>query len=141
MELYPGFSLYRGLYEFAQYSFTGNYMGTDGMRWEDLSDSTNGMRDVLIIMFLEWLIVLFVAYYIDQVVSSGNGVKRSPLFFLQNLRRKKPISSFRKPSLKRQGSRVFIEMEKADVSEEVTSYIVVSHFLAEVLEEVLAFIR
>ncbi|KAJ9677375.1 hypothetical protein PVL29_022384 [Vitis rotundifolia] len=118
MELYPGFSLYRGLYEFAQYSFTGDYMGTDGMRWGDLSDSTNGMRDVLIIMFVEWLIVLFVAYYIDQVVSSGNGVKRSPLFFLQNFLKKKPMSSFRKPSLKRQGSKVFVQMEKADVSQE-----------------------
>ncbi|XP_034673216.1 ABC transporter A family member 7-like isoform X2 [Vitis riparia] len=118
MELYPGFSLYRGLYEFAQYSFTGNYMGTDGMRWGDLSDSTNGMRDILIIMFVEWLIVLFVAYYIDQVLSSGNGVKRSPLFFLQNFRKKKPMSSFRKPSLKRQGSKVFVKMEKADVSQE-----------------------
>lgn len=135
MELYPGFSLYRGLYEFAQYSFTGNYMGTDGMRWGDLSDSTNGMRDVLIIMFVEWLIVLFVAYYIDQVLSSGNGVKRSPLFFLQNFRKKKPMSSFRKPSLKRQGSKVFVKMEKADVSQEVTFYIVVLHFLGEVLEE------
>ena len=132
MELYPGFSLYRGLYEFAQYSFIGNYMGTDGMRWGDLSDSTNGMTDVLIIMFLEWLIVLFVAYYMDQVVSSGNGVKRSPLFFLQKFRNKKPLSSFRKPSLRRQGSKVFMEMEKADVSQEVTFYIVVSYFLGEV---------
>ncbi|XP_068308111.1 ABC transporter A family member 7-like isoform X2 [Pyrus communis] len=45
LELYPGFSLYRGLYEFAQYSFNGNYMGTDGMRWGDLSDSKNGMTE------------------------------------------------------------------------------------------------
>ncbi|KAE9453791.1 hypothetical protein C3L33_14289, partial [Rhododendron williamsianum] len=115
MELYPGFSLYRGLYEFSQYAFSGNYMGTHGMRWGDLSDSNNGMRDVLIIMSLEWLVVLFVAYYIDQVVSSG----RSPLFFLNNFR-KKPLSS---PSLKRhsseiQGSKVFIEMDKPDVAQE-----------------------
>ncbi|RVW90524.1 ABC transporter A family member 3 [Vitis vinifera] len=116
------FSISVGLYEFAQYSFTGNYMGTDGMRWGDLSDSTNGMRDVLIIMFVEWLIVLFVAYYIDQVLSSGNGVKRSPLFFLQNFRKKKAMSSFRKPSLKRQGSKVFVKMEKADVSQELFIY-------------------
>ncbi|XP_068306130.1 ABC transporter A family member 7-like isoform X2 [Pyrus communis] len=47
LELYPGFSLYRGLYEFAQYSFNGNYMGTDGMRWGDLSDSDNGMAEEL----------------------------------------------------------------------------------------------
>ncbi|KAF2315949.1 hypothetical protein GH714_040744 [Hevea brasiliensis] len=54
LELYPGFSLYRGLYEFSQYTFTGNAMGTHGMRWGNLSDSKNGMRQVLIIMFVEW---------------------------------------------------------------------------------------
>ena len=52
MELYLGFSLYWGLYEFVQYSFKVNHMGTDGMQWRDLSDSANGMRDVLIIMFI-----------------------------------------------------------------------------------------
>uniref|UniRef100_A0A5B7AWJ4 ABC transporter domain-containing protein n=1 Tax=Davidia involucrata TaxID=16924 RepID=A0A5B7AWJ4_DAVIN len=113
MELYPGFSLYRGLYEFAQYSFTGNYMGTDGMRWRNLNDGNNGMREILIIMSVEWLVVLFIAYYLDQVVSSG----RSPLFFLKNFQ-KKSMTSFRKPSLQRQGSKVFVEMEKPDVAQE-----------------------
>ncbi|PNX68123.1 ABC transporter A family member 7-like protein, partial [Trifolium pratense] len=45
MELYPGFALYRGLWEFAQSAITGNDSGTDGMRWPDLSDSTNGMKE------------------------------------------------------------------------------------------------
>ncbi|KAK3035659.1 hypothetical protein RJ639_032531 [Escallonia herrerae] len=117
MELYPGFSLYRGLYEFAQYAFTGNYMGTDGMRWGDLSASTNGMKEVLIIISVEWLVVLVVAYYVDQVVSSGSGVGRSPFFFLQYFR-KKPLSSLRKPSLRRQGSKLYIQMEKPDVVQE-----------------------
>ncbi|KAK4799709.1 hypothetical protein SAY86_025074 [Trapa natans] len=115
MELYPAFSLYRGLYEFAQYSFNGNYMGTKGMQWGDLSDSSNGMKEVLVIMILEWLLVLLVAYYIDQVVSSGSG--KSPLFFLENFCKRKS-SSFRKPSFRRQGSKVFVQMEKPDVSEE-----------------------
>ncbi|KAL3513214.1 hypothetical protein ACH5RR_025931 [Cinchona calisaya] len=113
LELYPGFSLYRGLYEFAQYAFAGDYMGTDGMRWKDLSDSSNGMKEVLIIMSIEWLVILFVAFYVDQVVSSG----KSPIFFLHNFR-KKPSSSFRRPSLQRQGSRVFVDMEKPDVLQE-----------------------
>lgn len=117
MELYPGFSLYRGLYEFSQYSFTGNYMGTKGMRWNDLSDSSNGLAEVLIIMIVEWLLVLLVAYYIDQVTSSGSG--KGLLFFLEKFRKRQP-SSFRKPSLRRQGSKVFVQMEKPDVSEEVT---------------------
>ncbi|KAK9996016.1 hypothetical protein SO802_020702 [Lithocarpus litseifolius] len=114
MELYPGFSLYRGLYEFSQASFTGNYLGTHGMRWGDLSNSVNGMKEVLIIMVVEWLVVIFVAYYIDQVVSSGSG--KSPLFFLQKFRKKPP--SLRNPSLQRQGSKVFVQMEKPDVSQE-----------------------
>lgn len=114
MELYPGFSLYRGLYEFSEASFTGNYLGTHGMQWGDLSNSMNGMKEVLIIMVVEWLVVLFVAYYIDRVVSSGSA--KSPLFFLQNFR-KKP-QSFRKPSLQRQGSKVFVQMDKPDVNQE-----------------------
>lgn len=113
MELYPGFSLYRGLYEFAQYAFAGNSRGTDGMRWKDLSDSNNGMKEVLVILFIEWWVVLLVAFYVDQVVSSG----KSPTFFLQKFR-KKPLSSFRKPSLQRQGSKVFVDMEKPDVLQE-----------------------
>ncbi|KAK2664000.1 hypothetical protein Ddye_002574 [Dipteronia dyeriana] len=114
MELYPGFALYRGLYEFGQYSFRGNYLGIDGMTWGNLSDSGNGMREVLIIMAVEWLVVLCVAYYIDQVVSSG-GVK-GPLFFLQKFRKKSP--SFRRPSLRRQDSKVFVQMDKPDVVQE-----------------------
>ncbi|KAK7354195.1 hypothetical protein VNO80_19654 [Phaseolus coccineus] len=115
MELYPGFALYRGLYEFSQYSFSGDALGTNGMRWSDLSDSANGMKEVLIIMFVEWLLVLFFAYYIDQVLSSGS--RKSPLFFLKGFQ-KKSHSSFRKPSIRRQKSKVFVQMEKPDVTQE-----------------------
>nr|GEV78910.1 ABC transporter A family member 7 [Tanacetum cinerariifolium] len=118
MELYPGFSLYAGLYEFSQYAFTGNYMGTDGMRWGDLSDSNNEMRHVLIIMVVEWFVVFFVAYYIDQVVTSGTGVRKSPFFFLEKFKKKSTLSSFRKPSLQRQGSKVYVQLEKPDVVQE-----------------------
>ncbi|XP_009615366.1 ABC transporter A family member 7 [Nicotiana tabacum] len=113
MEIYPGFSLFRGLYEFSQYAFNANYMGTDGMRWKDLSDGKNGMKDVLIIMIVQWLVFLFLAYYIDQIASSG----KDPLFFLWSSR-KKPSPSFRKHSLRRQGSKVFVQMEKPDVAQE-----------------------
>lgn len=114
LELYPGFALYRGLYEFASYAFEANATGNDGMRWKNLNDSVNGLRGVLIIMFIEWFVVLLVAYYIDQV----SGSRKSPLFFLKRFQ-KKPMSSFRKPSIQRQGSKVFVQMEKPDVSQEV----------------------
>ncbi|KAK7304601.1 hypothetical protein VNO77_42484 [Canavalia gladiata] len=115
MELFPGFALYRGLYEFSQSSFIGDALGTHGMRWGDLSDSTNGMKEILIIIFVEWLLVLFFAYYVDQVLSSGRG--KSPLFILKGFQ-KKPHSSFRKPSIQRQGSKVFVQIEKSDVNQE-----------------------
>jgi hypothetical protein len=117
MELYPGFALYRGLYEFAEYSSSGTSMGTDGMKWGNLSASENGMRDVMIIMLLEWLALLFIAYYVDQVFSSGSG--KNPKYLLQKFRKKRP-SSFRKPSMGRQGSKVFVDMDKPDVIQEVT---------------------
>ncbi|KAM5570708.1 ABC transporter A family member 7-like [Rosa sericea] len=116
LELYPGFTLYRGLYEFAQYSFNGNYMGTDGMRWRDLSDRENGMKEVWIIMAVEWFVVLFLAYYLDQAVSSSGSVKY-PLFFFQSGRKK--LSSRRMRSLQRQESEVLIQTDKPDVGQEM----------------------
>ncbi|KAE8661779.1 ABC transporter A family member 4 [Hibiscus syriacus] len=115
LELFPGFSLYRGLYEFGQYSFQGNAMGTDGMRWGDVSDSRNGLSEVMIIISVEWILVLFVAFYVDQVSSSGAG--KSPLFFLHKLRRQPALSS-KSPSLQRHGSKVFVQIDKDDVNQE-----------------------
>ncbi|AES91236.2 ABC transporter A family protein [Medicago truncatula] len=40
MELYPGFALYRGLYEFGQSSSFGG-----SMQWQNLSDSDSGMKE------------------------------------------------------------------------------------------------
>ena len=122
MELYPGFALYRGLYELSQYSFNGNYMGTHGMRWENLKDGANGMTEVLIIMAVEWVVVLLLAYYVDQILSSGS--RKNPLFFLQSLRNKKKGLPSRSASLQRQGSKVFVEMEKPDIIQEVMFYLV-----------------
>ncbi|XP_074375980.1 LOW QUALITY PROTEIN: ABC transporter A family member 7-like [Apium graveolens] len=117
MEIYPGFSLYRGLYEFSQYAINGVSLGIDGMQWKDLNDGANGMKEILIIMFVEWLLVLSVAYYIDQVVASGSGVGRNPLYFLQKLQ-KKPSSLSTKSSLQKQRSQVSDQAEKQDVVQE-----------------------
>ncbi|KAJ8764066.1 hypothetical protein K2173_004960 [Erythroxylum novogranatense] len=112
MELYPGFALFRGLYEFGQYSMNANLAGIGGMKWENLDDPENGMKNVLIIMFLEWLLSLFLTYYMDQVFGSG----KSPLFFLQNSTKKNSLS-LRMQSMQRQGSEV-VNMEKPDVARE-----------------------
>ncbi|KAM5570710.1 ABC transporter A family member 7 [Rosa sericea] len=110
LELYPGFSLYRGLYEFGQYTSEAKITKTGGMGWGNLNDSANGMRDVLTIMPLEWAVLLLLAFYIDQVVTCG----KSPLFFLP--RKKAP--AFQITSMERHGSKGFGDMEKPDVAQE-----------------------
>ncbi|KAK3199484.1 hypothetical protein Dsin_022899 [Dipteronia sinensis] len=86
MELYPGFALYRELYEFGHaicHQLTkASLLGVEGMSWADLSESSNGMLEVLIIMFFDWWVLLIVAYYIDQILSSGGAKEIS-----QNTRR------------------------------------------------------
>uniref|UniRef100_A0A1J3I5I7 ABC transporter A family member 7 n=1 Tax=Noccaea caerulescens TaxID=107243 RepID=A0A1J3I5I7_NOCCA len=110
MELFPGFSLYRGLYEFSQFAFLANFRGTDGMKWKDFSDSA--MVEIFCIIIAEWFIALIAALYIDKISSSGKNL----LFFLKNPFKKTP--SLRRPSLQRQGSKVFVEMDKPDVTQE-----------------------
>ncbi|KAJ3687005.1 hypothetical protein LUZ61_016169 [Rhynchospora tenuis] len=73
VELIPGFSLYRGLSEFSKYSTSGFEAGGYGLRWEDLEDSANGMRAVLIIMVAEWLLFLLAACFLDRPAGDGSG--------------------------------------------------------------------
>ena len=67
---------------------TQGLVETQGMKWENLSDSFNGMKEVLIIMFGEWLLVLPIAYFVDQAMSPGSSVNKSILFCLSNLMNK-----------------------------------------------------
>lgn len=108
MELYPGFSLYRGLYELSQAAFAGEYRGIDGMRWRDFD---SGMKEVTCIMLIEWLLLLVSAYYIDQITYS----RKHPLFFLVKCSSKKKQHHFSQS----QTSKVVVEMEKPDVCQEV----------------------
>ncbi|KAH7527953.1 hypothetical protein FEM48_Zijuj05G0020700 [Ziziphus jujuba var. spinosa] len=86
---------YRGIYELSQYGTRGIHIGT-GMNWRDFNDGVNGMKEVLFIMLIKWLVVLLVAYYAKKVQSSGSG--RNPLIFLNKLwkksQRRGPNTSF-----------------------------------------------
>ncbi|ESQ45797.1 hypothetical protein EUTSA_v10011038mg [Eutrema salsugineum] len=135
LELYPGFSLFRGLYELSQFAFHGNLSGRDGMKWKHFSDS--GMDEVFYIIIVEWFVSLTVAYYIDKISSSG----KDPLFFLKNTFKKSPFSQ--RPSFQKQVSAASKGMEKLDViqeSEKVeklmleqnTSHAIVCHNLKKV---------
>lgn len=117
MELLPGFALYRGLYEFSQYAFIGNYKGSSGMRWSNLNDPENGLKQVLGVLAVEWFLFLPLAYYLDQVVVLGSGLKKNPLFFLDGILQSKRGSK-RRLSLKIINAHVNIEIQKQDVSQE-----------------------
>uniref|UniRef100_A0A0E0B1Z0 ABC transporter domain-containing protein n=1 Tax=Oryza glumipatula TaxID=40148 RepID=A0A0E0B1Z0_9ORYZ len=118
MEIVPGFSLYRGLYELGQYAFSGSAMGASGMTWGNLRDPINGMCGIFIIMTVEWAFLLMLAFYLDQVSPVGGGVRKRPLFFFRCLQ-KKHTPSLQKPSFVQQGSKVIVDMEKPDVAQEV----------------------
>lgn len=117
MELIPAFSLYRGLYEFGQYAFMGNYMGTTGMTWSDLSDGENGMAEVLVIIIVEWIIFLSSAYYLDRFASSGGKFKRDfcNLFFKKN-----PALASTSQRSEENLTKISIELEKPDIVAEVS---------------------
>ena len=72
MELLPGFALYRGLYEFSQYSITGYNQGTKGMQWKNLRDPENGVCQVITIMLTEWILIMPLSYYLDRLMNSRN---------------------------------------------------------------------
>lgn len=95
-------------------------MGTSGMQWKNLNDSENGMKEVLIIMGVEWCLLLLFSYYLDKLISVGNRSEKNPLLFLQLLRNKIKLTFTRK-NQQGQDSKVVIEVEKPDVIREVGS--------------------
>lgn len=82
IELIPGFALYRGLYEIANYAFRAAYGTGTGITWSNLSDDDNGLVAVMIIFAVESVLFLVLAWYIEQIYPQGCGVARHPLFFL-----------------------------------------------------------
>ncbi|PWZ28267.1 ABC transporter A family member 8 [Zea mays] len=107
MELVPGFSLYRGIYELAEYAAAGRNMGKPGMRWGDMDDPVNGMRGVLVVMSVEWIVLLLVAFLLDRRPAW------QPLFLFGFLSTKHSSPSER---LKKESRRVHVYGTKPDVS-------------------------
>jgi len=92
LELLPAFSLYRGLYELGAYSGLAGYQNTSGLTFAKLHDHKNGMITAWIILLVEWPFFMLLAYYLEQVLSSGVGAQRHPLFFLDCFRCKTPAA-------------------------------------------------
>lgn len=118
LQIIPPFATYRGLWEFAEYSFKGVYTGTKGMQWSNLNDADNGMKTVMIILFVETIVFMLVTLYLDQIVSSAGGISKHPLFFLNFKRKDKSsgaaLASGRSNSRKLSGSSKSLSHMAAD---------------------------
>lgn len=98
MELLPGFSLYNGLYELSQHALDGRYRETSGLRWSNLYERENGMQGTLNVMTLEWLILLFLAYSVEQYASSRTSSASQYLEYFWKTRKQTQIKFSRKDS-------------------------------------------
>ncbi|KAM0832417.1 hypothetical protein ACQ4PT_064907 [Festuca glaucescens] len=110
MELVPGFSLYRGFYELAEYAASGSQKGKSGMQWGDLNDPVNGMKDVLVLMSIEWILMLPLAFLLDHRPAWH------PLFLFGILSTKHSSPTWRPDKAKQLSStKIFADMIKDDV--------------------------
>ncbi|KAL6888888.1 hypothetical protein ACP4OV_009914 [Aristida adscensionis] len=76
LEFFAPFSLYRIIYEFTPPATLFSYSDFSGLHWRDLSDLENGMLEVLIIMVFEWIMFLFLTFYLDEFGSLRNGIRK-----------------------------------------------------------------
>ncbi|KXZ51851.1 hypothetical protein GPECTOR_11g29 [Gonium pectorale] len=73
VQLLPGFSLYRGLFEFSEYSIRSLFANTEGLRWAGLHDPGNGMLSAWAILAAEWPVFMLLGWYLEQPVLGGSG--------------------------------------------------------------------
>lgn len=86
IELVPGFAAYRGLYELGEYGFRASYSNADGLSWSKFDEENNHMGYILLVLLIEWPVFMIAAWYLEQVMVSGPGLTRHPLFFLKFLK-------------------------------------------------------
>jgi hypothetical protein len=116
MELFPAFSLYRGIYDLAGYAYAGRYLGNPGMQWMDLNDPLNGMKDVLFLMSAEWILLIPVAFLLDH----WPVWQWHPLSLYRLLSKKHSQLSGTLNEVNSKSTRVSIDMAKPDVFLEVS---------------------
>ncbi|GFR42619.1 hypothetical protein Agub_g3550 [Astrephomene gubernaculifera] len=90
VELVPGFALYRGLFEFSEYSIRSILGDSGGLTWAQLGEPGNGLRGAWALLAAEWPVFMLLGWYLEQVVGSGTGMRRHPLFFIRWMWRQKP---------------------------------------------------
>jgi hypothetical protein len=76
-------TLCRGIWELAEFGATAAQQNFHGMRFKDINRFGNGMGTVWIIFVVEWFVFMGLAWYLEQVLDSGIGVRRHWLFPFQ----------------------------------------------------------
>lgn len=85
----------------AAYAFKATYQnGGHGLNFSDLHDYNNHWIYATCVCAVETVLAVVLAWYLEQVLASGTGVRRHPLFFLQR-RKSKGGSGERAPKLNR----------------------------------------
>ncbi|KAJ0988059.1 hypothetical protein J5N97_006415 [Dioscorea zingiberensis] len=112
IQILPAFSLFRGLSELGEYSLRVENVGVHHAGWKYIANEKQGLLDVVVVMFVEWAVLLLVAFYFDQVLAIGSGVRKHPLWFIRR------INSPRKGSTENHQPYFSVEMEKSDVAQE-----------------------
>lgn len=68
----------------AAYAFRATYQnGGHGLNFSNLHDYNNHWIYATCVCAVETVLAVVMAWYLEQVLSSGTGVRRHPLFFLQ----------------------------------------------------------
>ena len=74
--LYPFFAFQRGV----TYLATAASEGNDGLKMSTVNSGDYRLGDVYVYLFVESIVLVFLAWYLDQVYPAGYGVRKSPLF-------------------------------------------------------------
>jgi hypothetical protein len=57
-----------GLYEMSHYAFLADRTGGSGLSWEQLHDPGNAMLHIWTVFAVEWVLLMGVSFWIEQVL-------------------------------------------------------------------------
>lgn len=125
MEFFPPFSLYRIVYEFSPPPSPLYRTDFSGIHWGDLGDGKNGMKDILIIMAIEWATFLLLTFFLDEFGTLRNGIRKMASVCRSNVDGSSQASQ--KQTIQLQEFEHSVEMDRTDVLREVHLHII-SHY-------------
>jgi hypothetical protein len=117
MEFFPPFALYRIIYEFSPPPSPFYRTDFSGIHWGDLSDRKNGMKDILVIMAIEWAVFILLTFFLDEFGTLGNGIRKMVSVCRSNVNGCSQASQ--KQTIQLQEFEYSVEMDRTDVLREV----------------------